>query len=39
MIGSLLFVLFVNDLPITLEWCQILMYADDTVMYFTASNA
>ena len=28
-----------NDLPIVLEQCQILMYADDTVMYFTASNA
>lgn len=32
-------VLFVNDLPIVLEQCQILMYAEDTVMYFTASNA
>ena len=30
-----LFVLFVNDLPIDLERCQILMYAYDTVMYFT----
>ena len=38
-LGPLLFVLFVNDLPIVLERCQILMYADDTVMYFTASNA
>ena len=38
-LGPLLFVLFVNDLPIVLEQCQILMYADDTFMYFTASNA
>ena len=38
-LGPLLFVLFVNDLPIDVERCQILMYADDTVMYFTASNA
>ena len=38
-LGPLLFVLFVNDLPIVLERCQILMYADDTVMYFAASNA
>ena len=38
-LGPLLFVLFVNDLPIVLEQCQILMYADNTVMYFTTSNA
>ena len=38
-LSPFLFVLFVNDLPIDLERCQILMYADDTVMYFTASNA
>ena len=38
-LGPLLFVLFVNDLPIVLERCQIPMYADDTVMYFAASNA
>ena len=38
-LGPLLFALFVNDLPIVLERCQIPMYADDKVMYFTASNA
>ena len=38
-LGPFLFVPFVNDLPVVLERCQILMYADDTVMYFTASNA
>ena len=38
-LGPLLFALFVNDLPIVLKRCQILMCADDTVMYFTASNA
>ena len=38
-LGPLLFVLFVNDLPIVLERFQIQMYADDTVMHFTASNA
>ena len=38
-LGPLLFVPFVNDLPIVLERCQILMYANDTVMYFAANNA
>ena len=33
--SPLLFVLFVNDMPIVLERCQILMYADDTVMYIS----
>ena len=30
---------FINDLPVVLEKCNILMYADDTVIYVTARNA
>ena len=38
-LGPLLFVLFVNDLPTVLAKSQILMYADDTVMYFSATDS
>ena len=38
-LGPLLFVLFANDLPTVLAKCQSLMYADDTVMYFSATDS
>ena len=31
--------LFLNDVPAVLKHCQILMYADDTVIYFSAKDA
>ena len=36
-LGPLLFLTYVNDLPDCLEHCQVVMYADDTVIYFSAN--
>ena len=36
-LGPLLFLICVNDLPNCLEHCQVVMYADDTVIYFSAN--
>ena len=35
LLGSLLFVIYINDLPKCLTHSDIGMYADDTVMYYT----
>ena len=36
-LGPLRFLIYVNDLPNCLEHCQVVMYADDTVIYFSAN--
>ena len=37
-LGPLLFILLVNDLPSTVVHCTLLMYADDTVLFYSAKD-
>ena len=37
-LGPLLFSIFINDIPQAFSDCQILLYADDTVVYTSGSN-
>jgi len=38
-LGPLLFLIFFNDFPDVLEKCQVVQFADDTVVYVSANNA
>ena len=37
-LGPLLFILYINDLPSCLQFSEVLMYADDTVIYFSGNS-
>ena len=37
-LGSLLFILYINDLPLSLKHSQVNMYADDTSISFSANS-
>ena len=33
--GPLMFILYINDLPLVIHNCHVSMYADDTVLYYS----
>ena len=37
-LGPLLFILFINDLPMGLKYCKVSMFADDTLLYCEGSE-
>ena len=37
-LGPLLFILYMNDLPDVLQFCHVTLYADDTVLYLKPPN-
>ena len=37
-LGPLLFILYINDLPSCLQFSENLMYADETIIYFSGNS-
>ena len=38
-LGPLLFIIYLNDLSDVLQFCQVTLYADDTVLYLASKSA
>ena len=38
MLGPLLFIIFINDLPLHTEFCELDLYADDATMSASSSS-
>ena len=37
-LGPLLFIIYINDLPDVLQFCQLTLNADDTVLYLASKS-
>ena len=37
-IGPLIFIIYINDLPLHVSHCKVSMYADDTALYYPSKN-
>ncbi|CAB4035301.1 Hypothetical predicted protein, partial [Paramuricea clavata] len=38
-LGPLLFIIYINNMPNIVKHCKILLYADDTLLYYSSKSA
>ncbi len=38
-LGPLLFIIYINDMPNVVKHCKIILYADDTLLYYSSTSA